>query len=234
MDKKKHPGGDVGSGQDATHHAALDAAFGVVYYPPGSQAVAHAREEDLYTYTSYIGNHPMVTVPPGDAIYWLSDDLSLAEVRRGPLTIASRHLATVIRGYRARAKAAEIGTTTTLPYVNGCSTRQIFPPERCGDPTLQLLHIPPHSGEQIHHIHSTTRVVYCLAGAGSCAVGMDRLSRSQALCPGMVVVLHPMCPHHFETEGESLLVLPLHVFSSPPAGIEFDHPMYNGTHRIGT
>ena len=79
----------------------------------------------------------------------------------------------MIRGYRTENKSVELGTNTVLPYVNGCSTRQVFPPDRAGDPTLQLLKIPPHSSEQAHHIHSTVRVVYVLEGWGHSIVGMN-------------------------------------------------------------
>ena len=64
-----------------------------------------------------------------------------------------------IRGYQCGDKSAQLTLNTNLPYVNGCSTRQIFPPERLGDPTLQQLTIPPYTSEQVHHIHPTARVV---------------------------------------------------------------------------
>ena len=211
-------------------HGDAGKKFGVEYFPPGQPAIVTSRDNDLYSYKTYIGAHD-VPVEKGDCVYHI-DGKGDAHVQAGPVTVRSTIIATVIRGFAPPARSATIGKMAFLPYVNGCSTRQIFTPERIGDPTLQLLHMPPYSSEQIHHIHSTARVVHVLEGRGRCVVGMDKWSAKQELVPGMSLVLHPMCPHHFETDGESLLVLPLHIFSSPPAGIEFNHPMFNGTHRI--
>lgn len=204
--------------------------FGVEYFKKGQSAITGSRENDLYTYATYIGPHA-VTVEKGDCVYYY-DNKGIAHVQSGPVKIQSTVIATVIRGYTPPTRSVEVGRSTHLPYVNGCSTRQVLTPERIGDPTLQLLHMPPHASEQVHHIHSTARIVHVLEGHGRCVVGMDKLQCKQELVPGMTLVLHPMCPHHFETDDESLLVLPLHVFSSPPSGIEHNHPMFNGTHRI--
>lgn len=100
-----------------------------------------------------------------------------------------------------------------------------------GDPTLQLLYIPPYTSEQTHHIHSTSRVVYCLEGSGYSIVGMKGHSIKTTLKVGMVIILEEMTPHHFETENESLKVIPLHIYSSI-GSLEFNHPMFNGTHNI--
>ena len=121
---------------------------------------------------------------------------------------------------------------TTLPYVNGCSTKQLFPPIRQGDPTLQYLKIPPFSKEQSHHIHSTFRVVLIMEGEGISVVGLDQFHIETPLFPGKVCILEPMSPHHFETPNEKgLIALPLHVFSSVGAS-ERNHPMFNGTINV--
>jgi mannose-6-phosphate isomerase-like protein (cupin superfamily) len=205
--------------------------FGIEYYPAGQSTITHSRDTDLYSYTTYIGAHT-VTVEKGDSVYTY-DEKGVAHVHAGPYQLQSKIIATVIRGYAAPTRSAEVGQATFLPYVNGCSTRQIFAPERIGDPTLQLLHMPPHASEQVHHIHSTARVVHIISGRGRSVVGMDQMVEKQELTAGMSLIFHPMCPHHFETDDESLLALPLHIFSSPPAGIEFSHPMFNGTHKLG-
>ncbi len=216
---------------EISKHRELMKKFGVEYYQPGVTAISGSRDTDLYTYKTYIGNHA-ITVEKGDCVYYY-DAKGMALVQSGPMTFQSTIIATVIRGYTPPSRAVEVGRSTHLPYINGCSTRQIFTPERIGDPTLQLLHMPPHASEQAHHIHSTARIVHVLEGRGRCVVGMEQWQAKQELVPGMTLVLHPMCPHHFETDGESLLVLPLHIFSSPPSGSEFNHPMFNGTHQIG-
>lgn len=202
--------------------------YGVEYYSPGQTAVVEATEDDLYYYQTYIGRHA-VRVERGDCVYFLSDDKRTAYLNRGPVTIHSTYIATVVRGYMPENKISSLTTKTNLPYVNGCSTKQIFPPDRAGDPTLQLLTIPPYSAEQAHHIHSTVRVAYIISGTGRSVVGMEKKLVIEELFPGKTVILQKMCPHHFETDGEHLTVLPLHVFSSV-GNLEFNHPMFNGTH----
>jgi len=206
----------------------LKRLYGVEYFAPGAQTVITASEDDLYFYTTYVGAHS-VSVERGDCVYFLSDDKTTAYLQRGPVSIESKHIATVVRGYMPENKSSTITTRTNLPYVNGCSTKQVFPPDRLGDPTLQLLDIPPYSAEQAHHIHSTVRVAYILKGTGRSIVGMEQEYIVEDLYPGKTVILQKMSPHHFETDGDHLIVLPLHVFSST-GGLENNHPMFNGTH----
>ncbi len=205
--------------------------YGVRYFPPNSCEVFEARPGNLYHYTSYLGVHE-IAVERGDCIYWISDDLQTAAQQRGPARISSRHMATVVRGYMPETKTTSMQQGTTLPYVNGCSTKQLFPPERPGDPTLQLLYMPPYTSEQAHHIHSTARVVYILRGRGTSVVGTSDHTTRHELAPGMACILEPMCPHHFETTAEPLVCIPLHIFSSSGTG-ELDHPMFRGTHVVG-
>ncbi|TQV75322.1 hypothetical protein FLL45_10335 [Aliikangiella marina] len=206
----------------------MKSLFGVQYFEPNNKAVVEAREDDLYFYTVYVGHHQL-TVERGDCIFYISEDKTTAFMQRGEKQVESFHVATVIRGYMPENKSSEIVTKTNLPYVNGCSTKQVFSPARLGDPTLQILDIPPFSSEQAHHIHSTVRVAYILKGTGRSIVGMNDKNIVEDLYPGKVVVLEKMCPHHFETDGEHLIVLPLHVFSSI-GSLENNHPMFNGTH----
>lgn len=205
----------------------LHSLYGVQYLMPGEKAHLQSPDGDLYTYDVFFGPHT-VNVEKGDCAFTVSDDLRQAELHRGPVQFKSKHVSTVIRGYAPENKSASFQYGTNLPYVNGCSTRQIFSPERPGDPTLQLLRIPPFTSEQAHHIHSTSRVVYVVSGSGHSVVGMRHKFSKTELKPGMLCVLDKMCPHHFETGDEWLTVLPVHVWSS--AGhLENDHPMYNGT-----
>lgn len=209
----------------------LKKIYGVEYFEPNDSVIVTATENDLYFYTTYVGTHS-ITVERGDCVYFLSEDKTTAHLTRGPVTVDSTHVATVIRGYMPENKTSTITTKTTLPYVNGCSTKQIFPPDRLGDPTLQLLDIPPYSAEQSHHIHSTVRVAYIVSGTGRSIVGMEQKFVVEDLYPGKTVILQKMSPHHFETDGEHLIVLPLHVYSSIGA-LENNHPMFNGTHMTG-
>jgi hypothetical protein len=203
--------------------------YGVRYFPRGSTDIVEARSNNLYWYTAYLGPQE-VSVERGDCCYWVGDDLESAQIRRGPGRLGSKYFATVVRGYMPENKTTSITQGTTLPYVNGCSTKQLFPPDRPGDPTLQLLYMPPHTTEQAHHIHSTARVVYILRGRGVSVVGTSGHTVRHELVAGMTCVLEPMCPHHFETGADPLVCMPLHIFSSV-AG-ELDHPMFRGTHII--
>ena len=74
-----------------------------------------------------------------------------------------------------------------------------------------------------------SRVVYVHSGKGVSHVGASGKTIDYELTPGMVLVLDKMIPHHFSTQEDSLIVLPLHVFSS--TSNENNHPMFNGTYK---
>jgi uncharacterized RmlC-like cupin family protein len=182
-----------------------------------------SNPDDLYRFSvNYSGKE--ITVEEGDSAWWV--DGHNAHVVRGPDTVQTKAPVTIIRGYAPRDQQIDIRGGTNLPYINGCSSEQIVSPLRPGDPTMQLLHIPPNAKEQAHHIHATARVVQVLEGRGKSIVGMDG-STEIDLIPGMVVVLDRMVPHHFETQEEPLLVTPIHIWSSTP--MEQGHPMFYGT-----
>lgn len=182
-----------------------------------------SNPEDLYSYTvNYSGQE--TTVEQGDSAWWIEDNI--AHVLRGPDAVQSKSPVTVIRGYAGRDQQIDIRGGTNLPYVNGCSSEQIVSPVRPGDPTLQLLYIPPNTSEQVHHIHTTTRVVEVLEGTGKSVVGMNGKEVID-LYPGLVIILDRMVPHHFETQDDHLLVAPIHIWSSTP--LEQGHPMMYGT-----
>lgn len=211
--------------------AIVNEEYGAYYFDGKQPETNHSREHDLYTYKAYAGKHT-VTVAKGDSVIYLAQDATVAMWYAGPVVVKSEAMAVVIRGYHCGNKSMDLKQAVNLPYVNGCATRQLFPPERIGDPTFQQLTIPPFTSEQVHHIHPTTRVVYVLSGRGYSIVGQSEKTDEVELLPGMVVVLDPMSPHHFRTEGESLTVLPVHVFSSTPASMESNHPMFNGTKEV--
>lgn len=209
--------------------------FGARYWEPGQAGMYRAAPDNLYDYACFIGPYT-IDLGRGDSIFMLSSDKRTVSRHRGSdgsTAVSSDHFAVLIRGYMADSMTRRIDEgSTVLPYVNGCSTKQLFPPERAGDPTFQQLIIPPFSAEQAHHIHSTVRAVYVLAGRGVSKVGMEGREVATELKPGMTCVLEPMCPHHFETpQGEPLTVLPVHVWSSTGSA-EFSHPMFNGTHLM--
>lgn len=209
----------------------MENPYGINYFETSAPEVFESAAGNLYHFKSFIGEHE-INVEFGDCIYFFDDDLKTAFVRRGKCVVESKHCATVVRGYMPPDASCSLAGTTVLPYINGCSTKQIFPPIRVGDPTLQFLYMPPHSKEQEHHIHSTVRVVLVLSGRGKSIVGLENTVFERELKPGTICVFEPMCPHHFETPfDEPLTVAPLHIFSAIP-NLETNHPMFNGTIKI--
>lgn len=204
--------------------------WGVNYLDSSEKQIIEAPANDLYYYKVFVGEHN-IDIERGDCLYHISIEKDLAHIRRGPCKVSSKYFAVLIRGYMPDERSVRFSHSTRLPYINGCSTKQLFAPVRLGDPTLQMLLMPPHTSEQTHHIHSTTRVVYVLSGSGQSIVGMPNATIQEPLTPGKIIILDGMCPHHFVTKEESLVVLPLHVFSSVGKN-EFNHAMFNGTHNV--
>ena len=212
---------------------ALAAYYGAYYYPATDEPrVANSSFDDYYGYTAFVGANTIKEIHPQDSVIMLSDDKNRAIWIADQTEIDSKHFAVLFRGYRCGNKMASVNEKANLPYVNGCATKQIFPPERVGDPTLQLLTIPPYTSEQVHHIHPTARVVYVLAGSGVSVVGQGDKNEITELTEGMTIILDPMCPHHFRTTAEYLTVLPVHIYSSGPSGIDEIHPMRSGTKEV--
>ena len=212
--------------------------YGAYYYQPGERVEHSNRAEELYFYKAKLGEHELESseIASGSIIYLSHDKNVVIWSNAAGLTGRAKKLSAFfsvqIVGYQCGNKSADLSPVTNLPYVNGCSTRQLFPPERIGDPTLLQLTIPPYTAEQVHHIHATPRVVYVLKGSGYSIVGQEGRSTETALTEGMTCILDPMCPHHFRTEGEYLTVLPVHIWSSTPSNMEQNHPMFNGTKEV--
>lgn len=200
--------------------------YKITHFPKGKKDVISSGEYDLYSYKAYIGEH-IIDLEKGDSA-WIVDSNG-AETLRGNKLIKSTDLCVVIRGYQCSDKSTSFMEGSNLPYVNGCSSNQLFPPVRPGDPTMQLLYIPPNTSEQAHHVHSTARVVYVLKGSGESIQG-QKGDTVVPLNEGDVVVLDKMTPHHFQTGDEPLIVIPIHIYSSTP--LEKNHPMFNGTFEI--
>lgn len=195
---------------------------------PGETKIVESGPHDLYQYKAYVGSHLVSTVKTSS--YWyIKDNTVISTTGAENLQISSDVLCVEIFGYTPEARTSSFSKLTDLPYINGCSSKQLISPNRLGDPTWQMLYIPPYTSEQAHHIHSTSRVVYVLSGKGTSHIGQAHQLKEFSLEPGDVLILDKMIPHHFSTEDTGLVVLPLHVFSSIDQ--EFNHPMFNGTHR---
>jgi mannose-6-phosphate isomerase-like protein (cupin superfamily) len=195
----------------------------------GRPFIYESTATDLYQYKVYGGTHNIVTSPLSS--YWyIDDEIVVSETGNGE-TLSSSKMCVEIYGYTPETRTSSFNRGTDLPYINGCSAKQLITPVRPGDPTFQMLHIPPFCSEQEHHIHATPRVVYITEGAGVSVVGTPEFQKEYELNVGDIILLSKMTPHHFKTTDSKLVVLPIHIFSSI-ASAEFDHPMYNGTHRV--
>lgn len=206
--------------------------YGAHYWHKEEEEIYESSDKDLYTYTAFIGKQMTPEIGKGGSRLMVSADLKSVEWTPERKRVYSEHLAVHIAGYQCGYKKTSLGERVNLPYVNGCATRQLFAPERIGDPTFQQLTMPPFTSEQVHHIHPTVRVVYVLEGKGWSIVGQQGDDEETELVAGMTCILEPMCPHHFRTEETPLTVLPIHIFSSTPEGMENNHPMFNGTKEV--
>lgn len=199
------------------------------FFNSEKSVIVESTDTDLYQYKAYIGPHSIFTNPKSS--YWYINDAVVGCLTGNHTTIESKKLCVEIIGYTPEDRTSSYHRYTDLPYINGCSSKQLIPPNRLGDPTWQMLYIPENTSEQAHHIHATTRVVYVAKGFGFSHVGNSDKVTTTALYPGQVIILDKMVPHHFSTENDSLIVIPLHIFSSIN-GAEHNHPMFNGTHRV--
>jgi len=199
----------------------------IVKYSKDEMTTVVSNANDLYSYKVFIGKH---TVPVGsdESLWYVEGDTVKTAVSKN---ITVDQCGVIIKGYTPFDRSCQINHWATLPYIDGCATTQLLPPIRVGDPTFQMLHMPPHSSEQAHHIHSTARIVYVYQGYGECIYGTKVKNHSMPLEEGDTLILDKMVPHHFITHEKSLVVLPLHVWSSPGKD-EFNHPMFNGTHEV--
>ena len=190
-------------------------------------SIVESSKLDLYQYRVYIGKHNILTDVRNS--YWYIDKNVVISSSGTGTHINSDIVCTEIFGYTPETRTSTYDRFTDLPYINGCSSKQLINPNRLGDPTWQLLLLPPYTSEQKHHIHSTSRVVYVAEGCGKSIIGQVGKTVEVDLEPGTVIILDKMVSHHFITTDQHMLVLPLHIFSSTTS--EKNHPMFNGTYE---
>jgi hypothetical protein len=110
-----------------------------------------------------------------------------------------------------------------LRYIDGCSDSLLISPVVCGDPCLNLLHIPPGTN-QTQHTHPTLRAGVIVHGEGICRT----LDQEITLMSGMAFVISDETQHSFHTSQETLLVVAWHPDSDSGPSHD-DHPMVNRT-----
>lgn len=189
-------------------------------------SIVVSTAKDLYQYRCFVKSQAVVT--SNQCSYWYLDGKEVGCFTGNGEVFAGFEVCVEILGYTPETRTSTYTRGTDLPYLNGCSTKQLISPNRPGDPTWQLLQMAPNATEQKHHMHSTARIVYVISGEGKSVVGMPGAQETYALTPGMVLILDKMEPHHFTSGVNGLLVAPLHVFSTGTN--EFNHPMFAGTH----
>ena len=198
--------------------------YKIIHLTSGSYST---KGDNLYQFEVHVGQQNLKLKHGESAWYYEKRGGGIyANTTRNEQNIFSDMCCTIIKGYTPPNRTVEI-LTTNLPYINGCSTESLLPPIRLGDPTIQLLYMPPHSSEQEEHIHSTSRVVTVLEGSGVSISHQGEIPLNR----GDVLILDKMVPHHFITHDKYLLCSPLHVWSSVGQQ-EQNHPMFNGTHIV--
>lgn len=200
----------------------------MIIYNVENTAVVESGAADLYQYRAFIGSQEIIT--SNRSSYWYLTANEVGCFTGDGSVFKDFELCVEILGYTPEKRTSTYSRGSDLPYLNGCSTKQLVPPNRSGDPTWQMLVMAPGTTEQKHHVHSTARVVYVASGSGESIVGMPSNSTTYVLEKGMVLILPKMEPHHFTSKETGLTVIPLHVFST--GNNEFNHPMFNGTHTI--
>lgn len=191
-------------------------------------SIAESTPSDLYQYKCFIKSQSILT--NDKCSYWYINDKEVGCFTGNNQEFNNFELCVEILGYTPETRTSTYSRGTDLPYLNGCSTKQLIPANRLGDPTWQLLNMSPNSTEQKHHIHSTARIVYVLKGNGKSIIGNENDFCEFDLNPGDVLILPKMEAHHFESGENGLIVAPLHIFSSNRD--EFNHPMFNGTYLV--
>lgn len=197
-------------------------------YNTNKPTIIESSSTDLYQYRCYIGNQEIQTNSLSS--YWYVTKETVGCFTGNNKIFTDFLLCVEILGYTPEARTSTYSRGTDLPYINGCSSKQLIHPNRQGDPTWQLLDIAANCKEQEHHIHSTARVVYVAKGHGKSIIGSSNNYKEYELKEGTVLILPKMVQHHFEATAEGLVVVPLHIFSSSSS--EFNHPMFNGTHIV--
>jgi len=110
-----------------------------------------------------------------------------------------------------------------LRYIDGCSDSLLIPPVVCGDPCLNLLHIPPGTA-QTQHTHPSLRAGIIASGEGVCRTPGQTFTLSM----GTIFVIPAETVHSFHTTESELRVIAWHPDSDTGPSHD-DHPMVNRT-----
>jgi quercetin dioxygenase-like cupin family protein len=112
-----------------------------------------------------------------------------------------------------------------LRYIDGCTDSLLVPPQRRGEPCLNLLQFPPGI-DQTSHTHPSARIGMVISGHGRC---VHTEGETVDLVPGMVFCIHTDGVHKFQTPyGDEMRVVAYHP-DSDFGPTDDDHPMLNRT-----
>ena len=112
-----------------------------------------------------------------------------------------------------------------LCYIDNCSTSQLVPPVRLGDPTIQLLVFPPNT-DQSFHIHPTIRLGFIQSGSGFCKLADNKKIPLKA---GDAFYLPERLIHGFISAAEPMVVIAYHP-DSDVGPTDQSHPMLSRTY----
>lgn len=179
------------------------------------------------TYFGFVSEGPVVIERAGMAPLSLSKGMYFSVPGEFTLDAKSGHAFVVERlGYRGLFTiGGPIEDSGRLCYIDNCSTSQLVPPVRLGDPTIQLLVFPPNV-DQTFHIHPTIRLGFVHSGKGYCKLGT---SKKVSLSAGDAFYLPERLIHGFVSESEPLVVIAYHP-DSDVGPTDQSHPMLSRTY----
>ena len=120
--------GDAGKveNQTASAKTALDSGYRVQYFEKGVRARYVAPEDHSYHFEAYAGAWKNIEVPEGGSAVYLNDDATEAIRQRGPCTISSQHVCTVIPGYKPPNMTKSLTGLTVLPMSTAAQPNKFF------------------------------------------------------------------------------------------------------------
>ena len=110
-----------------------------------------------------------------------------------------------------------------LGYIDGCSSTVLIAPLRVGDPTMNLLYVPPGT-DQTAHTHPSLRAGLVYSGNGVCRVAEGDFP----LEPGVAFCIPANKLHSFHAPDDSLRLVVFHP-DSDTGPTDEEHPMMNRT-----
>ncbi len=199
-------------------------------YPSIMHGVVKQEQEFPHGYSTYFGfivGGTMTVQRKGAQDLTLSTGMHFSVP--GPFLLSGDGRAVLIErcGYRGLFSiGGPIEEQGRLCYIDNCSTTQLVPPVRLGDPTLQQLYFPKDVNQTMH-IHPTIRLGYVYSGAGICkTTSGDEFTLEE----GQAFYLKERFLHGFKSLDKPITVIVYHP-DSDVGPTDQIHPMISRTYR---